>query len=63
MNYIYELNNILTKFREVYLDLVFEELITTGILSCFKVDTDQTDEAKYPLGYSAIKKYRKKKLQ
>jgi len=61
--YIYELNNILTKFREVYLDLVFEELITTGILSCFKVDIDQTDEAKYPLGYSAIKKYRKKKLQ
>ena len=62
-NYITELNNILAKFREVYLDLVFEELVVTGILSEFNVDIDQTNEAKYPLGYTAIKKYRKTKLQ
>jgi hypothetical protein len=62
-NYDNELNNILTKFREIYLELVFEELVVTGILSEFKVDINQTNEAKYPLGYSAIKKYRKKKLQ
>ena len=62
-SYINVLANILAKFREVYLDIVFEELVVTGILSCFNIDIDQTDEAKYPLGYSAIKKYRKKKLQ
>jgi hypothetical protein len=62
-NYNYELNNILAKFREVYLELVFEELVVTGILSDFKIDIKQTNEAKYPLGYNAIKKYRKKKLE
>ena len=61
--YRVELSRILTKFREIYFDMVFEELVVTGILSCVKVDIDQTDETKYPLGYGAIKKYRKKKLE
>jgi hypothetical protein len=39
-----KLNEILTTFRNIYVDLIFEELVTSGILNKFEVNLEITDK-------------------
>ena len=45
-NYNILLSNILTNFRDIFLDLIFEELICSGILSEFVPNKNITDKTK-----------------
>jgi hypothetical protein len=48
-NYNEYINTIINNFREICLDLVFEELIISGILNQFKLNREITDKSLLPL--------------
>jgi len=58
-NYNILLSNILTNFRDIFLDLIFEELICSGILSEFVPNKNITDNTLLPSN-SQMKKKKKK---
>ena len=61
-NYNNEMINLLRNFYNCYIDLVFEELVQTGILSEFRTVLELTDDDTFPLGDNAKRKHYKKKL-
>ena len=60
-NYNYDIQNILYNFREIYLDIIFEELIISGILSEFNLNKNITDNELLPSN-TIKKQIQRKKL-
>ena len=58
-NYNILLSNILTTFRNIFLDLIFEELICSGILSEFVPNINITDNTLLPSNSEMKKKTKK----
>jgi hypothetical protein len=54
-NYDKEINQILSAFKNIFIKLVFEELVTTGILNKFSVNTKITDKTQLPSDFSSRK--------
>jgi hypothetical protein len=54
--------NLLEIFKEIYIDLIFEDLIVLGLLNKFVPNIDITDRSKYPTNTLVMKKLKKQNI-
>lgn len=62
-NYDTDIKNMLKTFRYIYIDLIFEDLVTSGLLNTFQVNLEITNKLLLPTNTSAMKKKRKELLK
>ena len=58
-----EIKKIINKFQDIFIDLVFEELITNGLLNTFVTNLDITDKSRLPYKTSLMQDKKKENFK